>query len=68
MSGVIALLLLLSAVLLMAATGVGPFAKEPFNRYTSRISGLSATTQLVIRRFCQLGIVLCLLYFLGFIR
>ncbi|MCP5326204.1 MAG: hypothetical protein H7A09_07755 [Oceanospirillaceae bacterium] len=68
MHGIIALVLLFSAALLMAASGVGPFAKEPFNRYALRISRLPATTQLLIRRVCQLSIALCVLYFLGFIR
>lgn len=67
MSGIIALILLISAALLMACLGVGPFAKTPFNRYALKLSQLSTVSQLSIRRLCQLSIALCLLYFFGFI-
>lgn len=68
MQGIIALLLLLHAALLMALLGLGPFAKQPFQRYHQKLQTLHITTRLVLKRICQLVIALCLLYFLGFIR
>lgn len=68
MPGFIALLLLLHAALLMALLGIGPFAKQPFQRYHQKLQTLQITTQLLLKRTCQLVIALGLLYFLGFIR
>lgn len=67
MPGLIALLLILHATLLMALLGIGPFAKQPFQRYHQKLQALQITTRLVLKRICQLVIALSLLYFFGLI-
>jgi hypothetical protein len=68
MSGMIALALLTSTTLLMALLGIGPFAKHPFQRYHMKLRLLKNSAQLLLKRTCQLVLLLSLLYFLGLIR
>lgn len=67
MPGIIALSLITSATLLMALLGIGPFAKQPFQRYHMKLRLLKTSTQIQLKRSCQLVLLLSLLYFFGLI-